>query len=67
MLKTRAEVLAMLKVSPGHLSKIVNGKVKGLPRLRPVNIGRRQLFREETVNKWLAEVEESAEGLPKAS
>jgi hypothetical protein len=56
-LLTRSEVIVRLRVTPGHFSKIVNGKVKGLPRLPAVLLGRRQLFREETIDAWLREVE----------
>ncbi len=56
-LMTRKNVLAMLKITPSHLSKIVNGKVKGLARLTTVQLGRRQLFRQETVLNRIAKVE----------
>jgi hypothetical protein len=57
---TRGEVMSILRVKPSHLSKIVNGKVKGVPRLIALQIGRKQLFRSETVRAWILEVEARA-------
>ena len=55
-LMTRKEVIDRLRITPGHFSKITNGKVKGLPHLPCVQLGRRQLFREESVNEWIVKV-----------
>jgi hypothetical protein len=46
-----------LRLKAAHFSKLVNGKVKGLPPLPVVQIGRRQLFREESVQQWILDVE----------
>jgi len=54
---TREETIAKVRLKAAHFSKVVNGKVRGLPRLACVRIGRRQLFREETVDRWILEVE----------
>jgi hypothetical protein len=56
-LLTRKEAMARLRLKASHFSKVVNGRVKGLPKLAAVRIGRRQLFREETLNGWVAQVE----------
>lgn len=57
ILLTREEAMTRLRLKPAHFSKMVNGKVKGLPPLRVVRIGRRQFFREETLIQWTIEVE----------
>lgn len=46
-----------LRLKAAHFSKLVNGKVKSLPPLPVVQIGRRQLFREESVQQWIIDVE----------
>lgn len=53
----RKETMERLRLKPAHFSKVANGKVKGLPKLACVRIGRRQLFREETIARWIVEVE----------
>jgi hypothetical protein len=55
---TREEAMEKLRLKPSFFSKIVNGKVKGLPRIPSVQLGRKQLFREESLNEWVAKVEE---------
>jgi hypothetical protein len=45
--------MARLRLKAAHFSKLVDGKVKGLPPLPCVQIGRRQLFREESVQQWI--------------
>ncbi len=56
-LLTRAETIARLRLKPAFFSKIANGKVKSLPRLKVVQMGRRQMFREETIEQWILDVE----------
>ena len=56
----RAEAMDRLRLKPSHFSKIINGKVKGLPPLKHVRLGRRLLFREESLNIWISEVEEKS-------
>jgi hypothetical protein len=58
-LLTREETMARLRLKAAHFSKLVNGKVKGLPPLPCVQIGRRQLFREESVQQWIIDVEKT--------
>jgi hypothetical protein len=52
-----AEAAALVRCSRAHLSNIVNGKVRGIPRLATVRIGRRVLVRRESLELWLQEVE----------
>ena len=52
-----AEAAALVRCSRAHLSNVVNGKVHGIPRLPTVRIGRRVLFRRESLELWLQEVE----------
>jgi hypothetical protein len=52
-----AEAAALVRCSRAHLSNVVNGKVHGIPRLPTVRIGRRVLFRRESLELWLQQVE----------
>ena len=54
---TFADTAKKLKVSKGQFSKLINGKVPGVPRLKTARLGRRVLVREETLEQWLREVE----------
>jgi len=56
-LLTRKEVMERLRLRPAFFSKLSNGKVKGMPALPAVRIGRRQLFREAALNQWIMDVE----------
>lgn len=58
-LLTREETMARLRLKAAHFSKLVNGKIRGLPPLPCVQIGRRQLFREEAVQQWIIDVEKT--------
>jgi hypothetical protein len=53
----RTEAMNRLHLKASHFSKIVNGKIKGLPQLKHVRLGRKLLFREESLSDWIAEVE----------
>lgn len=57
MVLNLAEAAALIRCSRAHLSNIVNGKVRGIPRLPTVRIGRRVLFRRESLELWLQQVE----------
>jgi predicted DNA-binding transcriptional regulator AlpA len=52
-----AEAAALVRCSRAHLSNVVNGKVHGIPRLPTVRIGRRVLFRRESIEQWIQQVE----------
>jgi hypothetical protein len=54
---TRLEAMERLRMKPAFFSKLTNGKVKGLPRLRCIRAGRRQLFLETTVDQWAIDAE----------
>jgi len=51
------EVAKRLRCSKGQLSKVIQGKIKSLPRLNVVRLGRRVLVREESLEQWIREVE----------
>lgn len=59
-LMTREETMERLRLKASHFSKLVNGHIKGLPPLPVVQIGRRQLFRRDSVEQWIIDVEASA-------
>lgn len=52
-----AEAAALVRCSRAHLSNIINGKVRGIPHLPILRIGRRVLFRRESLELWLQRVE----------
>jgi len=52
-----AEAALLVRCSRAHLCNIVHGKVRGIPRLPTVRIGRRVLFRRESLEQWLREIE----------
>ena len=52
-----AEAAVFVRCSRAHLCNIVHGKVRGIPRLPTVRIGRRVLFRRESLEQWLREIE----------
>jgi len=52
-----AEAAALVRCSRAHLSNIINGKILGIPRLPAVRIGRRVLFRRESLELWLQQIE----------
>ena len=52
-----AEAATLVRCSRAHLSNIVHGKVPGIPQLPTVRIGRRVLFRRESLEQWLEKVE----------
>jgi excisionase family DNA binding protein len=54
---TFAETAKRLKLSKAQFSKLINGKIPGLPLLKTARLGRRVLIREETLEQWLQEVE----------
>jgi excisionase family DNA binding protein len=52
-----AEAATLLRCSRAHLCNVIKGKVRGIPHLPTVRIGRRVLFRRESLEHWLREVE----------
>jgi hypothetical protein len=57
---TRDEAMRFLRLKPATFSRLVNGKLKGVPQLNRVPVGRRQFFRGETLRKWLIKAEAMA-------
>jgi excisionase family DNA binding protein len=52
-LLTLGEVAATLRVSKAHVSKLVNGRVRGTPPLPAARLGRRVIVRKDSLDKWL--------------
>lgn len=52
-LLTSRDVQKMLKISRGMLWAITSGRRTDVPPLPVVRIGRRQLFRRESIEEWL--------------
>ena len=52
-----AEAAKLVRCSRAHLCNVISGKVRGIPHLPTVRIGRRVLFRRESLEQWLREVE----------
>ncbi|MBV9508556.1 MAG: helix-turn-helix domain-containing protein [Acidobacteriia bacterium] len=47
------EVAAILRCSKTHVSHLLAGKVRGLPRLTHIAMGRRKLVRREWLDQWI--------------
>jgi hypothetical protein len=56
-LLTRSEAMARLRLKSSHFSKVVSGKIRGLPRLPVLQIGRCQFFRRAAIERWIIEAE----------
>jgi hypothetical protein len=54
---TRRETMERLRLKAATFSKLTNGRMKDLPPLRCIRVGRRQLFLEATVDQWLVDAE----------
>lgn len=54
---TSSEIAERLRVSKAQVSKLMNGKVKGVPRLKVIVLGRRKLVRDEALEEWCRQVE----------
>jgi len=54
---TMTEAARELRCSKAHLHNVIHGKVRGLPPLPVLRIGRRVLIRLEGLNAWIAQVE----------
>lgn len=50
---TLKEVAQILRCSKAHVANVINGNVKGLPRLAHLAVGRRKLVRREWLNQWM--------------
>ena len=58
---TIEEVAADLRCSKAHVYNLVNGKVKGTPRLPSIGFGRRKLVRRATLELWKTAIEQDLE------
>jgi hypothetical protein len=47
------EVAQRLRCSKGHVSRLLNGRVPGLPPLTHVSMGRRKVVRIEWLETWI--------------
>lgn len=47
------DVAAILRCSKTHVSHVLAGKVRGIPRLTHVAMGRRKLVRREWLEQWM--------------
>ena len=50
---TLREVADRLRCSKGHVSKLLNGKVEGVPPLTHMSMGRRKVVPEECLELWI--------------
>ena len=64
---TIVEVALELRCSKAHVSNLINGRVKGVPRLPALPLGRRKLVRKSTFERWMRAVEEGRDILPPSS
>jgi excisionase family DNA binding protein len=49
------QVAEILQCSKAHVSNVINGRVRDLPRLPHFSMGRRKLVRREWLDAWLEE------------
>ena len=56
-----ATVARRIGCSKGHVSKLINGKVKGTPPLPALRLGRRRVVLETTLEDYLKDIEAKGE------
>ena len=49
---TVREVALELRCSLAHVYNVINGKVKNVPRLPAIAVGRRKLIQRDTLEEW---------------
>jgi excisionase family DNA binding protein len=54
---TIGEAAAVLKCSKAHVQNLLAGKVKGVPPLPYIPLGRRKLIRRESLLRWMERTE----------
>lgn len=59
---TITEVAEALCCSKAHVSNLINGRVKGTPRLPHMSLGRRKLVRRSSFEDWCAQLEQPDKG-----
>jgi excisionase family DNA binding protein len=57
---TLSEVAFRLRCSKAHVSKAINGRLRDLPPLPAIRMGRRRLVRRSSLERWLASNEHPA-------
>jgi len=50
---TIQEVAASLRCSKAHASNVIEGKVRGLPKLTRLSLGRRKVVRKDWLDQWM--------------
>jgi excisionase family DNA binding protein len=50
---TVKEVANILRCSKAHVNNAIHGRVRGLPRLAHLTMGRRKLVRRDWLEQWL--------------
>ena len=50
---TIKEVAAILRCSKAHALNVIDGKVRGLPKLTHLSLGRRKVVRKDWLEQWL--------------
>jgi hypothetical protein len=50
---TICEVAGALRCSKAHVHNLIGGRVRGLPPLPAIHLGRRSLVRKESLVEWL--------------
>jgi hypothetical protein len=50
---TIKEVADILRCSKTHAQNVIDGKVRGLPKLTHLSLGRRKVVRKEWLEQWL--------------
>ncbi len=59
---TLPEAAKFLRMSRSHLLNILKGKVRGVPALPYIRVGRRLLLRRAALEQWLLEAEAGSPG-----
>ena len=63
-LLTIREAAQLLRCSKAHLSNVLNGKVRNVPPLNSVRLGRRRLISRRSLTSWIATVESPHSATP---
>jgi hypothetical protein len=50
---TVKEVAGILRCSKAHALNIIEGRIRGLPKLPHLNFGRRKVVRKEWLDSWM--------------
>ena len=50
---TIKEVADILRCSKDHAQNVIEGKVRGLPKLTHLSLGRRKVVRREWLDQWM--------------